>query len=239
MNRAIVVGLSVLSAATSACGGKSQPAATATDTQAPVPSNGIPLVQEMGWVDGSSNAAGIAGAVFSFADDTTKNGLTEDFTQPGKACIKGTAAKVDDRCTPPKGVTDCFALTFGADIGENLNQTPAPDGGPDSPRPFDASAFSGFFFDVDGPTVPTSGSFRFSVVDAQGTNYGSRPGHSILKGANTMLFTDLLSDPFHGTGSTADTAKTGLVRITWQVVSNDTSAVPFDFCVSNVAALPR
>jgi hypothetical protein len=36
---------------------------------------------------------------------------------------------------------------------------------------------------------------------------------------------------------TAEAGKSNLIKIAWQVVTNTTSAVPFDYCVSNVRAL--
>jgi len=38
-------------------------------------------------------------------------------------------------------------------------------------------------------------------------------------------------------GVSAEGAKTGLIKIAWQVVTNATGPIPFDYCVKNVRAL--
>lgn len=220
------------------CGGKS--ASAPAGMGAGETGNGVLLYQMAGWVDGASNSLGIQGAVFDVGDPVSKVNLSLDVTQGGKACIKGIAAKVDTLCTLPQGATGCFAVYFGAYLGENLNQAGDPqklDVG--SPMPFDASGLKGFSFDVEGPTVPFKGSFRFNAQDATGTNYQSPAATAIVKGSNTMLFSQLFKDAEHSNGPSADGAKAALTRISWQVVSNQAGAVPFDFCISNVRALPE
>jgi hypothetical protein len=237
MNFAIAA-VSVLAAVAVGCAGKSS--STSAGTVGGEAGNGVLLYQTTGWVDGASNSLGIQGAVFDVGDPASQVDLALDVTHDGKACIKGIAAKIDSFCTLQQGSTDCFTTYFGAYLGENLNQMGdlhMSDLG--SPMPFDASGLKGFSFDVEGPTVPVKGSFRFNAQDATGTNYGSPPATAIGKGSNTMLFTHLFKDPFHAAGPSADSAKAALTRISWQVVSNQTGAVPFDFCVSNVRALPE
>lgn len=221
----------MLAAVAGACGGKSSaPAGEADD--------GVLLYQMAGRVDGASNSLGIQGAAFDVGDPASQANL--DVTQGGKACLKGIAAKIDSLCIQQQTGTDCFAVYFGAYLGENLNQVGDPqmlEAG--SPMPFDASGLKGFSFDVEGATIPVRGSFRFNAQDAAGTNYESPAATAIVKGSNTMLFTQLFKDPFHSNGPSADSAKAALTRISWQVVSNQTAAVPFDFCISNVRALPE
>jgi hypothetical protein len=200
--------------------------------------SGVPLTPTMGWVDGMSNTLGIQGAVFSYSDMTSATGLTTDVTGP-KACIKGTAAKVVMPCTIVPPATDCYGTYWGAALGENLNQPidPATGMGVMTPMPFDASTLKGFAFDVDGPMVPVAAAFRFNVEDAS-NQYCTPTAKGIKSGSNSYQFTDLVTKCYATPpGPSADTAKSALIKISWQVVTSPTSTVPFDFCISNVRAL--
>jgi hypothetical protein len=208
---------------------------------------GVPLPAMDGWVD-ASVAIGIQGAIFAYADPTSKMDLVEEFTG-ANACIKGTAAKVDmmsmacatKTFTPP--ATDCYGEYWGAAVGLNLNQPidPVSMKGVDPPLTFDASvkAITGFAFEITGEKVPTS--LRFKVENAAGEfcNLGAKP---VVKGANSFSFADLHEmcwDKTAATKPTADGAKTNLIKIAWQVVTNDKGTVPFDYCVANVRALTQ
>lgn len=195
---------------------------------------GVPLTPTLGWVDGASNTIGVQGAMFAYADDTSKVGLTEDFTA-SNACIKGTAAKVDLKCTPVAPAADCYGTFWGAAIGLNLNQAidPVSMEGAD-PAPYDATALKGFAFELSGTTVPTS--LRFKVENATG-EFCTPATKPVLLGANTFLFSDLITECWKAGGTSAETGKSNLIKIAWQVVTNSSSAVPFDFCVANVRAL--
>jgi hypothetical protein len=196
---------------------------------------GVPLTSADGWVDMASNTLGVQGAMFSFADDASKMGLVEDFIGPD-ACIKGTAAKVDLKCTPVAPAVDCYGQFWGAAIGLNLNQAidPVTLQGSVTPMPFDASALKGFAFEITGTAVPTS--LRFKVENASG-EYCNPAKKPILAGANTILFSDLMTECWKVGGMSAEGAKSSLVKIAWQVVTNSSAAIPFDYCVSNVRAL--
>lgn len=194
---------------------------------------GVPLTPADGWVDKATNTLGIQGAMFAYADDTSKVGLVEDFTGTN-ACIKGTAAKVDLKCTPPMGM-DCYGITWGAAIGLNLKQDidPVTMMGTE-PAAFDASAIKGFAFELSGATVPTS--LRFKVENATG-EFCTPATKPVLLGGNSFLFSDLITECWKTGGTSAETGKSNLIKIAWQVVTNSSSAVPFDFCVANVRAL--
>ena len=206
---------------------------------------GVPLTAMNGWVD-ASMAIGIQGAVFAYADPTSKMGLMEDFIG-ANACITGTAAKVDVMSTPcatkmfTPPATDCYGEYWGAAIGLNLNQPidPVSMEGVDPPLTFDAGlkGITGFAFEITGAKVPTS--LRFKVENASGEfcNLATKP---LLKGANSIKFADLHAECWEmmaKTNPTAETAKTDLIKIAWQVVTGPTAAVPFEYCVSNVRAL--
>ncbi|HYQ46924.1 MAG TPA: hypothetical protein VER11_33365 [Polyangiaceae bacterium] len=209
---------------------------------------GVPITPNMGWVAVDSNVLGIQGAAFSFADATSKMGMTDNLmtATDGKSCIVGTAAKVDmasDKCVnktfdPP--ATDCYGQYWGAAFGINLNQTIDPGtmmGG--TAMPFDASLIKGFYFEIDGNTVPGPTALRFKVDD--GTKEYCNPSMVKVKvGPNTVLFSDLTTEcwmPTDMSSKVTDDVKKKVVKIAWQVVTNASSTVPFDFCISNVRAL--
>jgi len=215
------------------------------------PPEGIPLTPVAGWVP-VENAAMIQGAVFTFADPTSKATMMDNLMDAAatKACFSGTAAKVDMMSTPcttkmfTAPATDCYGEYWGAALGINLNQVidmtlVPPAGG--TPGKYDASALKGFAFTIDGETVPAPSSLRFKVDD--GTNeFCNVPTVKIKVGTNTVLFTDLVKECYKSpvpTEPLATTIQTGMVKISWQVVTNDKSTVPFNFCVSDIRALPK
>jgi hypothetical protein len=210
---------------------------------------GIPLNPVAGWVP-AENAAMIQGAVFSYADPTSLMGMTNNLTDATatSACITGTAAKVDmasTACTtkmftPP--ATDCYGEYWGAALGINLNQTidmSTMMGG--TPGKYDASALKGFSFEISGNTVPAPSALRFKV-DNGTDEFCNVPTVKVKVGVNTVLFTDLVKECYKSpvpTEPLATTIQTGMVKISWQVVTNDKMPVPFDFCVSNIRALSK
>lgn len=208
---------------------------------------GVPLDPMNGWVDGASNSLMIQGALFPFGDATSKMGMEPlDFSMSGTmACFKGTAAKVDmasTACTtkmftPP--AMDCYGEYWGAAIGLNLNQTIDETTMMGStPAAYDASAIKGFSFTIAGASVPGTASLRFKVENAAG-EYCNPAAKPIKAGDNTVLLSDLISacwKPVAG-APTGESAKANLIKIAWQVVTNDKATVPFDFCVSNIRAI--
>jgi hypothetical protein len=200
------------------------------------PAAGVPLTPTDGWVDGASNTLMVQGAMFAYADETSKMGMTEDFVGT-HACIKGTAAKVDLKCTPVAPATDCYGTFWGAAIGLNMNQPidMTTMMGAD-PMPFDASSIKGFGFTISGMMVPTS--LRFKVEDAAG-EYCTPTAKPVKLGANTFMLSDLIKEcwtPKMG-AATAESAKSGIVKIAWQVVTDAKGTIPFDYCVESVVAI--
>jgi hypothetical protein len=206
---------------------------------------GVPLTILDGWVAADQNSLGVQGAVFSYADPTSLMGMTEVKTG-ASYCIAGTAAKVDKASmacttmmfTPP--ATDCYGEYWGAAIGMNLNQPidPVTMEGVDPPLAFDASAIKGFAFNIDGPTLPTT--LRFKIEGAGG-EFCTPPSKLLARGANTFMLTDLVSECWETGAATmnpnAETIKSSVLKIAWQVTTKDTMAIPFDYCVSDVRAL--
>lgn len=58
-----------------------------------------------------------------------------------------------------------------------------------------------------------------------------------LLGDNVFLFSDLIAQYWKSGGASAVGAKSGLLRLAWQVLTNTQTKVPFDFCIGNVRAL--
>jgi hypothetical protein len=201
--------------------------------------SGVPLTPTDGWVDGMSNTLAVQGAMFSYADDTSKMGLTDDF-MGADACMKGTAAKVDLKCTPVAPATDCYGQFWGAAIGLNMNQAIDPTTMMGSmPMPFDGSAIKGFAFEITGTMVPAPKDIRFKVEGSGGEFCNVSATKPLKAGANTFMLDDLIAacwKPAPG-AATGATAKSTLVKIAWQVVTNSSATVPFDFCVANLRAI--
>lgn len=205
---------------------------------------GVPLTATDGWVDGMSNALKIQGAMFEYADPTSLMGLTKDFTGTN-ACIKGTAAKVDmmsmacttKMFTPP--ATDCYGEYWGAAIGLNLNQAideTTMMGG--TPMTYDATAIKGFAFNITGTGVPLS--LRFKVEGPASAEFCTPKSKPVKLGANTFMFEDLVKECWkmpEPKEPTAATTKNAVVKIAWQVVTDATKTIPFDFCVADLRAL--
>jgi hypothetical protein len=225
---------------TSSGGGTGNVGTGGTGTGGGTDTAGVPLLPTDGWVDAASNVLGIQGAIFSYGDDTSKMGMTEDFTGMN-ACIKGTAAKVDTACTPVAPATDCYGTFWGAAIGLNLNQPidPVTMEGVDPPLKFDATHLTGFSFTLSGSAtgeaIPTT--MRFKVEDGSAEYCTWK---TVGKGPNTVLFTELETKCWEHskmTGVSSVMAKGSLVKIAWQVVTNTGGTIPFDYCVSDIRAI--
>jgi len=208
---------------------------------------GIPLEPMAGWVP-DTNAAKIQGALFSFGDETSKMGKTEDFTG-AKACIKGNAAKVDTASaicksgmfTPP--AMDCYGEYWGIAIGLNLNQAIDPMtmmGAKE--QPYDATNLQGFGFDIEGAVIPGGTDFRFKVEDGT-KEYCTPKSVKVTKGFQIIKLSDLMAECWQTTdppnARVTPAVQSHLIKISWQVVTNTGGVVPFDFCVSDIRAIPK
>jgi len=200
----------------------------------------VPLTPIDGWISGNDNVLRIQGAVFAFADETSRVGLISDFAG-SNACIAGTAARVDINCTPTPPATDCYGRFFGADIGLNLNQPidPATNMGLD-PLEYDARALKGFAFDLMGDMVPAPRALQFAVETRDGL-FCTTPATKIRIGTNAVFFSDLILNCYETQANpqSAETVQSALVRVDWRVITNTSAPVPFDFCISNIRALVK
>jgi hypothetical protein len=216
------------------------------------PPAGVPLTLLDGWVDGGGNTLGVQGAVFHFADPTTTAGppALAAVATGAQYCISGEAAKVDLMCTITAedmalGASDCYGKFWGAAIGFNLNQPTVPDpadptkmiGG--DPVGFDATAIKGFGFELSGAKVPPSLRFK---IDMGGSEEWCTGSETVLAvGSNQVTFDKLFQQcwqpaAMRGPGVDA-TTQAGIVKISWQLPTNDKGTIPFDYCVSNIVAL--
>jgi hypothetical protein len=210
---------------------------------------GVPLPILDGWVD-ANEAIGIQGAIFAYGDATSKMGWMDKTLMGSEACLAGTAAKVDmmsTACTTmmfTSPATDCYGEYWGAAIGLNLNQPidMASGKGVDPPLTFDAGAkaITGFAFEISGDPVPTS--LRFKVENATGEFCNIGAVKAVMKGPNSFKFSELHEKCWEKKETalmnpTAEMGKSNLIKIAWQVVTNTTAAVPFNYCVSNIRAL--
>lgn len=195
----------------------------------------LPIVPHDGWVDAASNPLAIQGAAFAYADDVSREGMTQDFN--GKnACIAGSGARVELSCTPVLPATDCFGTLWGAAIGVNLNQpVDRATGQGLMPQAYDASGLAGFAFTLSGARLPAG--MRFKVEDSSDEYCTWKP---LQAGRNTVLFSELETECWEHAkqgGHSAVSAQANLIKISWQVVTNTASTTPFDFCVSDVVGL--
>ncbi len=190
------------------------------------------LVPLDGWLDAASNVYGMQGALYEAGDGFST--VIGDFNWTN-SCISGITARVDLECTPVDPITDCYGMYWGAVMGLNLNQPidPATMMGAE-PMPYDASALSGFAFDINGPTIPSSLRFVAEGIDGQ---YCTPTAVPIVPGQNVILFSHLWSQCWDPT-SGAPLDPSSIKSVSWHVVPNEVTEVPFDFCVSNITPLP-
>jgi hypothetical protein len=133
-------------------------------------------------------------------------------------------------------VYDAPASYYSRAGGPTIDMTTMKGG---TPAPFNASALTGFAFEISGDGVPGTKDLRFKIENASGEfcNPGTKP---VKKGVNSFKFGDLVKECWKmptATTPTGESAKADLIKIAWQVVTNASGTVPFDFCVSNVRAL--
>jgi hypothetical protein len=197
----------------------------------------------------ANNGAGIVGCWYSYSDCGTNMtaGQCSPVTTPvpgqpflntsGLMCTAGTAAKVVDTAG---------SAIWGAGIGFDLNNPGTAAGGAGEKLPWDATAhdITGFSFQIDTPPVggqmrvefPTSAAIGTTDVNAAywgGATMNLSPFNKA--GDYSFHFTDV--------GGPANAAapmpfdKTKILSMHFHVVSNETSTVPFEYCISNLRAL--
>ena len=163
-------------------------------------------------------------------------------------CTNGTVAKV----IPMAGSTSPdYSDIWGAGIGFDLNNAGTDDGGTGGKLPFDATAsganktpITGFSFHIDTP--PTGGQMRVEFP----TNAipGTTDINSAYWGGATMNLSPFTKDgdfmfkwadvggPMYLTGA-SPFDKSKIQSVQFHVVTNTSSTIDFDYCISNLRAL--
>ncbi len=174
----------------------------------------VPITPADGWVDCASNSIGIQGAFYTY-DDETSTITPEDFSASGaEVCVTGTVAASS-------------ADVWGAGVGFNLNQ----DVGSDTANAWDATAagVTGISFNLSA--LPAGGLLRLIYTSA-GVDYCVEV---TAAGMQTVLFSETAEECWSAGGGAPPV--TTLESVKWQVAAV-TDEYAFDFCISEVAAVP-
>jgi len=179
-----------------------------------------------GWVDRCSNDFGIQGALYTFGDEADGGAFLiepDSFASAGdEICVHGTSERVID---------GQFGVYWGGAIGFNLHQ----EEGNDTPAlPYDARAngVTGFGFDIS--ELPAGGQLRFNVLVA------GEPDNNYCAPINTesnneFRWDDLRLSCWAPEDETPDATKIQAVH--WQIVTRESVAYDFDFCLDNLHVL--
>jgi len=229
----------------------------------PRPTPAIPLVTAPdGWI--APNAAGVMGQWWAVGDNYVVQGSSASPTCPAAGfstadcstittpsqgtpfvpdpngngmCTSGTAA-------PVLNGTDglpAYSAIWGNIIGFSLAE-PNPDPNPGTVYPYDASAhgITGFAFDIDA--VPPGQNLRVTFATVENTNdaayWGGATSNAspISVGGHYEMRWPEIGGPFYVTNP-PPFDPTQLVFISFHVLTNPVEAVPYSFCISNIALL--
>jgi hypothetical protein len=160
-------------------------------------------------------------------------------------CASGTAARVVTDTASPTAVD--YSGIWGAVIALGFNGytngiAALPGSGYDAP----AHGIVGVSFDID--TVPSTGgalAFRVEfptaavpgVTDTDSAYWDGATSNTspVTVGKNVILWSNVLGPMYEISAPPFD--PTQLVAIQFHVITNATTAVPFNFCISNLTAL--
>lgn len=174
----------------------------------------VPITPANGWVDCGTNTIGLQGSFFTYSDGTSTV-EPADFADAGEEiCVTGMAAASG---------TDIW----GAGVGFNLNQ----DVDSDTANEWDATAagITGISFNLSA--LPAGGLVRL-IYASGGKDYCVEVEAA---GAQTVLFSATTEDCWEAGG--AAPPETTLQAVKWQVAAM-TDAYTFDFCISDIKAVP-
>jgi hypothetical protein len=176
-----------------------------------------PAENETAWVDRDANCLGIEGAIF-----TVEDGVGSDIyftSRNGRLCMAGHAEQV---------VGGNFATYWGVFVSIQLNNV----GGNAMTYDADANNVDGFKFTLSGDNVPAEIRPRFRV-DGSGTEYCKQICES---GTQSILLSDARASCWTGTtGATPN--HQNLTLLEFQIPSNATADVTFDFCIDDIIAI--
>jgi hypothetical protein len=161
----------------------------------------------------------------------------------GSMCTTGTVAKVIMSAT---ATSPDYSDIWGAGVGFDMNNAGTDDGGTGGKLPYDATAagVTGFSFHIDMP--PTGGQMRveFPTAAAIGTTdinsayWGGATANlsPFTKGGDYTVKFSEVGGPMYLT-SPMPFDPTKILSMQFHVVSNTSSTIPFNYCISNVKAL--
>jgi hypothetical protein len=157
----------------------------------------------------------------------------------GRMCTSGVVAQV----FPDSSGAPAWSAIWGTLVGFNLAEMADPSGGRAIAGPYDAVArgITGFAFDIDFP--PAGGHLRVNVATPATNNNAaywrgasadvspvSVPSHYEVRWSE-------VGGPMYLGASAPRFDPTQISAISWQVVANQFSSVPYSFCIANVTLL--
>jgi hypothetical protein len=185
------------------------------------------------------NIFGITGSAFFAKSAQGSSTVVLDGTQAGKVCVSGT---VDVVPTPADGGHPPYSDYWGIDLGFNLDQ---PDSGADAgaaKAPWTVPAnVVGFWFTVEGPTIP---SIRFKTTPTGKDPALEQDSCAIVSPTSDVpvpiLFTDMFVQCWDGPQGTAPTdVSVGLLDVSLQVAADVDAPQPVDFCLTAFGLLTQ
>jgi hypothetical protein len=227
----------------------------------------VPLIPDSGgWVDATTTLTTmIQGAWYGYGDMTGPDGTsaTGDCekaghaitdcsmitmpvngsfpqTTPGVMCTSGTAAKVPGGAAGPTQAD--YSAVWGAGIAMDLNAT-GGDAGTKMPYNATANHVIGFAFDIDVAPPLTGMRVEFPTpATASGAAYwnggdATMANSPVKKGHNEFLFTKVGGPSYLAAPPAFD--PTMINSIQFHIPTNATAAVPYMFCLSNMAAITQ
>jgi hypothetical protein len=203
-----------------------------------------PLHFTGGWVDGTSNAYGIQGALYTF-DDGAGSTVSPDCST-GAACFGGTTTPTTKFCVSGTDTTILYSTSlgdydyatyWGAAVGFDLNGS-AVTGGTHAPYVASAHNVVGFSMTF---TNSASAAVRFSYIVYNGTGNTAYCVKQLSSGQNAIYFTNANATCYNTPAGSALTnvLADGTVALQWQVPSSTNGAVPFNFCIDNLTPLTQ
>ncbi len=182
---------------------------------------GLAIVPNNGYVSSATNGVGVQGYFYTYSDGFASI-LPASFSAAGtQICASGTTAAV---------VGMNYATYYGAGIGLNLNQA-AGSNMPPMVYDFAGHQVSGFTFTISGTAIP-SGLVVGLRVQGSTTSYCQKvPVAGTYKVTGTSVHADCTAAVPGG-----PLAATAIDAISW-LVTGQAAAVPFNFCITNLAAI--
>jgi hypothetical protein len=166
----------------------------------------------------------------------------------GKMCVVGTAAQVLPLSSAFLGYADMWGVSIGFDLDDETVD------GSSGPQPYDASAHGilGFSFEVDTPPTNAVRVELITATQRQGASScgstdsggcaawwgGATANASPVKpGRNMFRWPDIGGPIYLANPPPFD--RTQVIAMRFHVTTNSTSAIPFQFCISNIQPITR